>query len=620
MIDKPTASLHHPMAGVLTNSSSWEQAAASSHPTRISDSHFHPTGYTAAQRVKIESYTESLRTIIGFMDKANVGRTTLMCIPTYIRDENGKFMVVDCHGLPVDAKSGGDFLHGGPLSLAPASPMADDRAGPSTESLPPRGVSSPALDPRTADFAAILGAAKQYYAKDDLRYGHAPMTNDRYVDLQRIEQVFRPEVDRELALAITQLTPAERERFNPMITGLDLADGQAPLHILHLLNDYPGVFDGFGEITIKKELVGGQNKGYRPSFDETAPINKVLHMAARIGAPAVVHCDIEDYDPGVKGSAARKNTAQLLEGPFENLNSIGQKHLEAAKLAFETSESSRSIGRIEHSLRRVKSHHDIDAGRVNTNPTPLEVRDFESAENMAALQRLWSKAGKTYVEKFLERNPGMHTKPDNLEDIKQLFQRHPHTQIVWAHCGGLGRFVEPHPNHVGYMRDVLNSCPNVKVDLSWDEVAKYFSPIEKTKPGSEPVQSDPAQAALAQARLAMLVGLIKDCPDRFLFGSDSLVPKGPDSLLSSFRMYHGHDPGNSEKVPGDSHDPERLSLASMLSPIERQAVFSGNHEKMFGKASQEMRQYEATQMKDDFARLQSIMDQSGGTLPNHWPD
>lgn len=90
-----------------------------------------------------------------------------------------------------------------------------------------------------------------------------------------------------------------------------------------------------------------------------------------------------------------------------------------------------------------------------------------------------------------------------LDDMDKLFSKHKDTTIIWAHTG-LGRYVKPRPNHLKEIDELLNKYPNLYVDISWDEVAKYIIKDE--------------QSVLNWANL------IKKHPTRFLFGTDTVAP------------------------------------------------------------------------------------------------
>src|SRR5262245_23771590 len=51
-----------------------------------------------------------------------------------------------------------------------------------------------------------------------------------------------------IAMAYRSLTPADRARFDPMITGFNPADMYAADHIRRVLTTFPGVLTGIGEL------------------------------------------------------------------------------------------------------------------------------------------------------------------------------------------------------------------------------------------------------------------------------------------------------------------------------------------------------------------------------------
>src|ERR1041385_4379371 len=57
--------------------------------------------------------------------------------------------------------------------------------------------------------------------------------------------------DAYIAMAYLGLTPQERARFDPMITGFNPADMYVADHIRRVLRTFPGVFSGIGEFTIQ---------------------------------------------------------------------------------------------------------------------------------------------------------------------------------------------------------------------------------------------------------------------------------------------------------------------------------------------------------------------------------
>ena len=108
------------------------------------------------------------------------------------------------------------------------------------------------------------------------------------------------------------------------------------------------------------------------------------------------------------------------------------------------------------------------------------------------------------------------SQPAYLNQIKDVFKRHPNTTIIWAHMG-LGRLVAPPKKHLAQIELVLRDSHNICVDISWDEVAKYF------------VASPEATKGLAD--------LMQRYPDRFLFGTDAAAPTDQSKYLKVFYQY-----------------------------------------------------------------------------------
>jgi hypothetical protein len=95
-----------------------------------------------------------------------------------------------------------------------------------------------------------------------------------------------------IAMAYRSLTPAERARFDPMITGFDPADMYAADHIRRVLTTFPGVFSGIGEFTIHKEFVSAKVAGETASLTNPA-LDRLLDFAGDAGLVALMHNDID---------------------------------------------------------------------------------------------------------------------------------------------------------------------------------------------------------------------------------------------------------------------------------------------------------------------------------------
>jgi hypothetical protein len=95
-----------------------------------------------------------------------------------------------------------------------------------------------------------------------------------------------------IAQAYLSLKPADRERFDPMITGFNPADMYGVDHIRRVLLTYPGVFSGIGEFTIHKEFVSSKVAGDIASLTDPA-LDRILDFAAEAGLVVILHNDID---------------------------------------------------------------------------------------------------------------------------------------------------------------------------------------------------------------------------------------------------------------------------------------------------------------------------------------
>jgi hypothetical protein len=98
--------------------------------------------------------------------------------------------------------------------------------------------------------------------------------------------------DAAIASAYLSLPPADRARFDPMITGFNPADMYATDHIQRVLRTFPGVFSGIGEFTIHKEFVSSKVAGETASLTNPA-LDRVLDFAAESGLVVILHNDLD---------------------------------------------------------------------------------------------------------------------------------------------------------------------------------------------------------------------------------------------------------------------------------------------------------------------------------------
>ena len=94
---------------------------------------------------------------------------------------------------------------------------------------------------------------------------------------------------------------------------------------------------------------------------------------------------------------------------------------------------------------------------------------------------------------------------------------------------------------------------HVCFDISWDETAKY---LVKT---SEAVE--------------VTADLINRYPERFLFGTDTVAPQTQEQYLEPYKIY--------------------APLFAKLTPETKLLLLKGNYERIFDKARQQVRAWEA---------------------------
>ncbi len=298
-------------------------------------------------------------------------------------------------------------------------------------------------------------------------------------------------VNSHLAHAIKNsgLTQADRSRIDPMITGLHLGDQRVAHKFLKELFVHKGVFTGIGEITLNKELIDNLFAGHRGQAstrtDDEAGFNmaartealvSLMEMAGVVGAPVVLHCDID---------------------------SLRNQMVEAMSMS-----------------NRQKS-------------APRE--------------------------------------PANLAGMTQLLtdSRVKDTTVVWAHAGGLGRFIQAGEGHTDELEKLLKACPNLKLDISWTEVSKQLTQKDKVD---------------------NWVSFMQRYSDRICFGSDTLAPKNSaqwnENKATFDTLFEKLDKADEEKYHAKG--------------ISRGNILNHTYENTFVAARQKLRFFEEHVLTQDF--------------------
>jgi hypothetical protein len=180
-----------------------------------------------------------------------------------------------------------------------------------------------------------------------------------------------------------------------------------------------------------------------------------------------------------------------------------------------------------------------------------------------ALDRILDFSGEVGLVVLLHNDVDMpFPKPDQdpypVVQLAKVLKRHPKTTVIWAHCG-LGRIVRPVHDQIGMIERALTNpeLPNLYIDISWDEVAKYLVATAET-----------TQAA---------ADLINRHPDRFLFGTDEVAPTEQAKYLKVYDMY--------------------APLFAKLTADASEKVRKGNYERLFDEARRKVRAWEKANPK-----------------------
>ena len=215
------------------------------------------------------------------------------------------------------------------------------------------------------------------------------------------------------------------------------------------------------------------------------------------------------------------------------------------------------------------------------------------------------------VEKCIQNDaPGG---AEYFNDISNMLQRHAKTKFIWAHMGGVGKYSPPNEQHVQKLREVLEKNPHVSVDLSWDVVAKYFSPNPELSPNAkgDSIANFDASSdrALREQRIENMAQLICDYPDRFIMGSDALISRNQGSIDKTYAVYSNF--GGGVGTAG------RTSLFDRLPPHVLSKVLTGNFEAMMNQAVIDADSYDARVLPNDLAQIQQSIDENR-RVPNTW--
>lgn len=94
-----------------------------------------------------------------------------------------------------------------------------------------------------------------------------------------------------VAAALQQLDEAQRQRFHPFLTGFNPVDKNAVSHIERMLDLYPGLWQGIGEVFTRHDDLTALTSGDIPRANNEA-MTRVYHLAAERDLPVLLHSNI----------------------------------------------------------------------------------------------------------------------------------------------------------------------------------------------------------------------------------------------------------------------------------------------------------------------------------------
>jgi len=97
--------------------------------------------------------------------------------------------------------------------------------------------------------------------------------------------------DTYVAAALLQLPAEQRKRFHPFLTGFNPVDKNAVSHIERMLDLYPGLWQGIGEVFTRHDDLTALTTGDTPRANNEA-MARIYHLAAERDMPVLLHSNI----------------------------------------------------------------------------------------------------------------------------------------------------------------------------------------------------------------------------------------------------------------------------------------------------------------------------------------
>jgi len=142
-----------------------------------------------------------------------------------------------------------------------------------------------AMDEARIDQSMIAGipVAKKWHEDEPKR--------PRYYAGDDADAYWYSATDTYVAAALERLTPAQRQRFHPFLTGFNPVDKNAVAHIERMLALHPGLWQGIGEVFTRHDDLTALTTGDTPRANNEA-MTRIYHLAAEQDLPVLVHSNI----------------------------------------------------------------------------------------------------------------------------------------------------------------------------------------------------------------------------------------------------------------------------------------------------------------------------------------
>jgi hypothetical protein len=116
-----------------------------------------------------------------------------------------------------------------------------------------------------------------------------------------------------VADAVQKLAPEQRRRFHPFLSGFNPNDKNSAAHIQRMLDLYPGLWQGIGEVFTRHDDLTALTSGDTPRANNEAMV-RIYHLAAENDLPVMLHSNITSkreknplYLAGDRGAVAQSS-------------------------------------------------------------------------------------------------------------------------------------------------------------------------------------------------------------------------------------------------------------------------------------------------------------------------